>query len=275
MREVKYIADYTVEDYQAGGEMVDRNIYKALNYEVIKSRDVVSYRYDHHYIVSNATMLNEKFKELLMDNGNYSIFEHDYKIHPTRQPHRYPNGVFPKNELVNLGFFRRARVVYLQSTDHLECYRANGIEANFVNLSTSIWDEAELRALQYLSFEAKRSTKFAIIGDTGPDKGQENAIGFCKMNTLDYEILPKVPQRQFYDVLSKYSTLVYFPNVRESFCRLVVEARCMRLNVITNKRYGAVKEQWYCDGMHGIELVEFLRKRTRENLDLIHANCQK
>lgn len=271
MKNIYLIADYTVKDYAAGAEMVDDNISKGLGIEIIKPED---FEVDHtcHYIISNATRLGGLKRRTLIHYGNYSIFEHDYKIHPTRQPHRYPNYTFPKHELINLDFYKKAKVVYLQSQDHLDCFLKNGVEGNFINLSTSIWSNEELDSLANISHASYGSYKFAIIGDTGPDKGQENAIAWCKANTIDYEILPKIPKEQFYKVLGYYPTLVYFPNVKESFCRLVVEARCLYMNVVAPKTFGAVKETWYTSGIHGIELVDFLREKSRSNLITILNN---
>ena len=272
MNNIYIVADYTIKDYAAGAEMVDDNISKGLGIEIIKPED---FEVDTacHYIISNATRLSGLKRRTLMHYGNYSIFEHDYKIHPTRQPHRYSGCVFPKHELINLDFYKRAKVVYLQSKDHLDCFLANGVEGNFINLSTSIWSTEELDYLKYISVMSPCNThRFAIIGDTGPDKGQENAIAWCKANTLDYTVLPRLPKEQFYRELSYYPAFVYFPNVKESFCRLVVEARCIGMNVIAPKTFGAVKEDWYISGLHGIDLIEFLRSSSKKNLQLILDN---
>ena len=58
--------------------------------------------------------------------------------------------------------------------------------------------------------------------------------------------------------------MVFYPIARETFCRLVVEAKCMGLNVITTKNYGASLEDWF--DMSGKELIDFLRMITEENL---------
>lgn len=267
------VADYTIKDYPAGAEMVDYNIYTGLKIPYVSSRVLNTIDPASHYIISNATMLHPALRQELMSRGNYSILEHDYKIHPTRQPHRYPNNIFPKHELINLDFFKKAKQVFLQSTDHLECYRDNGVEAKFINLATSIWSEEELNRLEQIEEESSYSTHmFAIIGDTGPDKGQENAVNWCKMNTLDYFILPKLPQYQFYSALAAHPALVYMPNVKESFCRLVVEARCLSLNVISPKNFGAVREPWF--HLRGKEMIQFLRQRSKSNLTLIQSLCQ-
>lgn len=269
------VADYTIEDYPAGAEMVDDNISKGLGIDIIKTKDFVRVDPSEHYLVSNATMMLPLTKRTLMHFGNYSIFEHDYKIHPSRQPHKFIEKLFPREERINLDFFSKAKNVFVQSKDHLDCHKANTLDVkiNYINLSTSIWSDEELDLLNSISEHSSIATyKYAIIDDKGPDKGTENAIAWCKANTLDYELIPKLPKNIFYRTLATYSTLVYIPNVKESFCRLVVEARALYMNVISPKTYGAVKEPWF--SKTGIAMTSFLRENSKKNLETIKTLCQ-
>jgi hypothetical protein len=61
---------------------------------------------------------------------------------------------------------------------------------------------------------------------------------------------------------------VFYPIARETFCRLVVEAKCMDMEVITSKNYGASKEGWF-EALSGKELIEFLRDQTKNNIEKI------
>lgn len=275
MKELILVADYTVKQYQAGAEMVDDNISKGLGIEIITTDDFVSVDPDKFYLVSNATKMLPLTKRTLMHFGNYAIFEHDYKMHPTRQPSRYEGCTFPKHERIDLDFISKAKVVFVQTTDHLDCHKLNmsGYNVNYFNLATSIWSDEELDLLNRISEHASiNSYKYAIIDDKGPDKGTENAVNWCKANTLDYVLIPKMPKNQFYGELANYSTLVYFPNVKESFCRLVVEARALCMNVISPKTYGAVKEPWF--SKVGMQMTSMLRKESQKNLGTIKLLCQ-
>lgn len=261
-----YISDHDINDYQGGAEKVDYNIYSSLNIQHIKTANFV-YNKEDIYIISNAWFLKESDKKALIENRNYIIFEHDYKIHLTRQPHRYQNNIFPKNELINLDYYRAARAVFLQSTDHLECFSANEIDGNFVNLKTSIWSKEELDTLESLSSLTKKTYRACIIGNAGADKGRDIAEAICKSHRIDYDIIPTMDLISFYRKLAEYPLLVNTPRVKESFCRLVVEARCLNMNVLTPALYGAMKEEWY--SMHGKTLISFLQEQTRKNIETI------
>jgi hypothetical protein len=49
---------------------------------------------------------------------------------------------------------------------------------------------------------------------------------------------------------------------------LVVESKCLGLNVITSKNYGASLEPWF-DELSGSDLIDFLKNKTEENLTKI------
>lgn len=265
---IYYIADHDINDYPGGAEKVDYNIYSYFGIEYKRSTNFL-HNCNDFYIISNATNISAQQKESLINSKNYIIFEHDYKIHFTRQPHRYNQNIFPKHELINLDYYKNAKVVMLQSLDHLECFRANSIQGNFLNLGTSIWSKEELNTLESLSSISKKTYKACVIGNNTIDKGRDIAETICKSHKIDYDILPTMDLISFYKKLSEYPLLVNTPRVKESFCRLVVEARCLNMNVLSHCLYGAMSESWFC--MSGQELISFLRESTIKNLKLIQS----
>ena len=92
---------------------------------------------------------------------------------------------------------------------------------------------------------------------------------YCSENKLPVSIIKETKNRiEFLSNLAKCKGLVFYPIARETFCRLVVEAKCMGLDVITSKNYGASLEPWF-DELLGIELINFLKENTYKNLNLI------
>ena len=86
---------------------------------------------------------------------------------------------------------------------------------------------------------------------------------------LPYELINETPIRKdFLEQLSRNHTLMFYPLARETFCRLVVEAKILNVNVMTTKNYGATLEDWF-DTLNGDDLVDFLKERTKENLKKI------
>lgn len=264
-----FVADHTRDEYPAGAELVDYNIYHALKIPFVKSSELSCYDSSLVYILSNATFIRQDIKKQLIANGNYIILEHDYKIHSSRQPSRYPGCRIPIQERQNYDYYKAAKQVILQSKDHLECFNDNEVEANFHVQQGSVWNESELTRLENLSSTPKKTHCGCIMETTSPDKGSDIGVAWCKDNNFDFELIPKLPLLDFYSALASYPTLIYFPRVRESFCRLVVEARCLNMNVLTYKAYGAVKEPWF--SKRGLDMIAFLRECTSKNLEHIRT----
>jgi DNA-directed RNA polymerase subunit E'/Rpb7 len=69
------------------------------------------------------------------------------------------------------------------------------------------------------------------------------------------------------EALSEYAALVFLPVARESCCRLIVEAKCMGLNVVTTPNSGAFQSNWYT--LPAGQLVKYLRDQSKRNLKAI------
>lgn len=270
-----YLADFTINDYYGGAEMVDKNICDRLGITVTKTNSISKIESNTHYILSNCPGLNKDLKIELIAKKNYSIFEHDYKIHPSRQPNRYPSNIFPENELlpIEVLLLKNAKNVFVQSQDHMDCYLNNRIPANYFNMSSSIWSEEELQKLDDIGrLTPYKDHRFAILNSPIPEKGTKIAVDWCNQNTIDYTLINRSTQFKFYQDLAGQPALVYLPFVKESFCRVVVEARAMHMNVITTKTYGAVKEPWYKEYM-GASLIKFLLEQSKKNTEILKSKC--
>ena len=273
MTKIQLVADLLASEYLGGAEMVDDNIATYLGSRVIKS-DILCYVDPSvHYILSNALNIKPEIRQQLINTKNYSIFEHDFKIHKSREPHYFKDYLFPVNERINLDLFENAKNVFVQSKDHLECYTQNtkDVNINFCNLSTSVWSKEELDLLESLVPSSYKTYKFAISDNPYPLKGRAQSEQFCKQAGIDYDLIPRAPKKQYYEMLSGYPALVSFPIRKESYCRLVVEARCLGMNVITARNYGAVIEPWF--SKVGKELIDFLRVESIANVKKIKELC--
>ena len=204
---------------------------------------------------------------------DYIILEHDYKICKSRHPWRYDDNIVPKEERVNYELYKNAKAVFVQTTDHLNIYKANEVEGNFVSLESTLWSDEDLDLLTELEVGTQTSIRkweYAVLESDNWIKNTEGSKAFCEANQLDYVLLSGTENRkEFLQKLSDYTTLVFFPIARESCCRFVVEARCLNMNVITSKNYGAVLEEWFT--LSGKPLIDLLRKNTERNLKTIET----
>jgi len=264
------ISDFTIKEAPHGGsEWVNQVLIDKFNLEFEYSQRVTSFDNDALYIISNVSLMNPTLVKQI-SGLNYIIIENDYKICNSRHPWRWENSIVPLNERTNYDMYANAKAVFVQTNDHLSVYKANDVKGNFINLHTSIWADEDLSLLEKLLKEnSVKNDRTAIYDTNNWIKNTNGAIEFCKTNNLEYDLIPNMEKREdFLGNMAKASNLVFYPIARETFCRLVVEAKCLGLNVITSKNYGASLEGWF-DAMSGQDLIDFLRMQTEDNINKI------
>lgn len=263
------ISDFTIKEVSHGGsEWVNQVLIDKFGFEFQYSQHVTSFDINNFYIISNISLMRPDLVREI-PKLNYIIIENDYKICHSRHPWRYPDSIIPKNDRINYDLYANAKAVFVQTNDHLRVYKLNEVNANFVNLHSSIWAENDLQLLEkMLNDNPVKNGKHGIYATDNWIKNTQGAVNYCEGNKLDYELIENQAKREdFLSKLAKCSYLVFFPIARETFCRLVVEAKCMGVDVITSRNYGASLEGYF--EMQGQELIDFLRMQTEDNINKI------
>lgn len=236
----------------------------------MRTKDVINVDPYKLYLLSNTFQMAPYVKAIFRIYQNYVIFEHDYKIHASRQPNLFPGNIIPEAERINYEYYANARCVFLQSNDHEKCFLDNRVPGNFKTLHTSIWSKEETALLKKYNRPTPAIDKVAIMDHYHPAKGKDQAIAYCNQNKLEYELIPKLPRDQFYEKLSQYRALAYFPIVKESFCRLVVEAKCLGLDLHTTNTYGVTSEPWFHE-LKGKDMISYIEDGTKKALNEIES----
>jgi hypothetical protein len=263
------ISDFTIKEAPHGGsEWVNQVLIDKFNLEFQYSQNVSSFDKDAFYIISNVSLMNPDLVRRI-SNLNYIIIENDYKICHSRHPWRWENSIVPLNERTNYDIYANAKAIFVQTNDHLNVYKTNDVKGHFINLHCSIWAEDDLVLLEGLLNKNKIKNGAAGIYDTTNwIKNTQGTIEYCKENNLPFTLIPNMEKREdFLQLIAECSKLIFFPIARETFCRLVVEAKCLGLEVVTTKNYGASLEGWF--DMKGQDLIDFLRNQTENNINKI------
>lgn len=273
-----FVNDFSMEQLPHGGsEKVNDYLFKELGCdEFVNSRNFYSFpvNKDNFYIISNISLCpNWKDKMWsLASYGNYIIIEHDYKICASRHPWRYEKNVVPKQDRIPEAyeFYRMAKAVVVQTTDHLNIMGINDVKANWINAQCSIWSPENLDLLDEIrEFVLWRSqNSFAILNSTNWIKNTTGAIEFCKQNNLNFKLLDE--NKDYYHfllALAAFPALVFFPIARETCCRFVVEAKALDMNVITSKNYGASLSDWF--NLYGKNMTNYLRDQSAKTVEEI------
>ena len=248
------ITDFYFSEVNGGAEanaeaLIDR--FKDCDVDITKmkssqaSTQFLSENKDKVFIFSNFIFLKEECKQYAINNLRYFVYEQDHKYIRSRNPIKYVNFVAPKEERVNIDFYKAAiRVLFLTKLS-MEVFRKNTDLDNLMNLKSSVWRKHELSYLMKLCNNEK-TPKIAIMNSSNPIKRRRDCIEICNKNGWEYDLIEDKDFKNFLRKLSKYEKLLFLTGHLETCARIVVEAKMLNMKVITNKKLiGAASEEWY------------------------------
>ncbi len=274
------INDFFSEDLAGGGHaggaalndeiVIDIFTQKGENVSKIKSsalsEEFLEKEKDSFFIISNffqiAPDLLEKIKEL-----NYLIYAHDYKFVAHMNPAVYDNFLIPKEQLIFVDFFKKAKSIICQTNFQKLIYDKNLESDNTVNFSGNLWDKESLDLMRRKSQKKNRKDIFSVVKSMYDQKGVPEAIKFCIHNRLDYELIFDKNHNNFLSKLSANKGLVFWPKTPETCGRMILEAKMMNCVVFTNDLLGASHEPWYSHD--GEELISVMESKHDEIHELI------
>ena len=268
-----FVADFFVEHVLGGGELNNEECIKILiskGHSVSKVQShlitpsFVNENKAKNFIIANFVNLSQDCINAFYKT-NYVIYEHDHKYLRSRNPADYKDLTAPKEELVNLDFYKKAKAVLCQSQYHLDIIKKNTGLTNLVNLSGNLWSTFSLKMIEELSKKQKQK-KCSIMRSPIPHKNTSDAISLCMAKGLDYELVHSENYKEFLNALGSNEKFVFLPKTPETLSRVAVEARMMNMSLITNNMLGASKEPWF--ELKGKALIDFVYE-MRESIPLV------
>ena len=259
-----FIADFFAHQVPGGGELYNKNLIELLessghkvnkiNSGAVTPKFVWTNRH-HKFIVANFVGLPSRSR-LALAATEYIIYEHDHKYLKSRNPADFENYEAPAEEIINRGFYEKAKRVVCQSSFHEEIVRKNLKLDNITNVGGNLWSEEILDFLATLS-GADKADKCSIMMTDNWHKNTAGAVKYCTSKDLSYDLIPGCEYKDFLAALGKNKKLVFFPHTPETLSRIVVEARMMGMSTITGQNIGAVHEKWF--SLKGPALIDHMR----------------
>jgi hypothetical protein len=200
-----------------------------------------------------------------MEYGNYSIYEHDFKMISTRNPCNYPLLTAPKEHIINEDFYKKADKVIAQCDKHLEIINRNLQLDNLISAKGNPWNNDSLDLLSKLS-KVEKEDVYAILNYSNPIKNTIGTLEFARTNNLDIRLISLRPHAEFLLELTKYKGLIFLPTVFETFSRISFEARCLGLQIIGNENIAFLYEE--SSHLKGDELIDLARENTQKIIDI-------
>jgi hypothetical protein len=271
---IVFIADFFADQILGGGELNNKELVELLantGHDVKRinshfvTREIIEGQKDSHFIVANFMNMPRECVAFLYDK-KYIIYEHDHKYLINRNPALFKDFVAPRDQLINVGFYKKAKAVICQSQFHMDIIKGNLGFDNLISVGGNLWSEESLDLMADFAGAPKTDT-CAILDSEIEHKNTREAVMYCEHKKLDYKLVKSDNYSDFLKLLGNHKTLVFLPKTPETLSRVAVEARMMGMSVIANKMIGATREPWF--SQKGLELIETMRGKRKEIKDTV------
>ena len=285
--EVVFVADFFSDQILGGAESNDSvliSYLEANGFKLVKKsshsctlQNLRPHK-DSFFIVSNFVALSDACKKYISENTDYVIYEHDHKYVTTRDPSKFNNFDVPEEQIINYDFYSKAKKVIVLSQICKNILEKNLNLDNVVSIGTSLWSKNKFSFLR-TNISNKKSKKLGIINSSNAVKGTQPAIKYCKQNNIQYELIEAAKPEQFLLEVAKYEQILFMPQVLETFCRVVAEAKVFNCKILTTPKLIGFFSEHELVELNGEELLQQLENRTDEACklfkDIINQNKQK
>ena len=272
---VVFLADFFSHQINGGGENNDAVLIeylrsRGLTVDLVHTQKITKEILDSadKVIVSNFVLLSPEIKDYIRENCDYIIYEHDHKYVKTRDPSRFVGFSIPPSQLVNTEFYKGATAVIVLSKICKQVMEDNVGNPNVHSIGTSLWSQEKIAFLR--ECDKKKTKEFAIVNSSNPTKGRDAAVAFCKNRGIEFDLISSSDQYEFLKTLSQYDSLVFIPQVLETFCRLIAEAKMLNCKVYTNPTLIGLMSEPY-GNLSGGELIDVLEKKVAEALEYFYG----
>jgi glycosyltransferase involved in cell wall biosynthesis len=258
--DIVFVSDFFVEDYKGGAELTtDALINTSGNFKIAKIRstditmDILSSGVDKYWIFTNFAGLNFELIPAIIANLKYSIIEYDFKYCTYRSPEKHFSETgsecdchISMNGKMVSAFFYGANCLFWMSEkqkDHYEDifpFLSQKISA----VLSSVFSKEFFENVSRLSEKDKNET-YLIVGSNSWIKGVDDAISFCKDNSLKYEVVSGITHSQMLEKMSESKGIVFLPKGGDTCPRIVIEAKLLGCELILNNNVMHKDEEWF------------------------------
>ena len=219
------------------------------------------------FVVSNFVRLPEQVKQYLINKKNYIIYEHDHKYVKTRNPASFARFKIPEHEIINRSFYENAKKVFVLSEVCKEILEDSLQLNNVHNIGCSLWSEEKRNTLRQInqSVDKNPDLKFAVLQSNNQVKGTQQALDFCQQKNIRPHYVGSPDYKTFMRQLAESEHLIFFPQVLETYSRLVVEAKILNCKIVTMPKMVGFFSEDYSE-LSGLKLLEKVTQQIDDAL---------
>ena len=205
---IVFVSDLFLSDYTGGAELTSQALIDSSPYKIdsVHSKDVsmslLEKGHDKFWIFGNFAQMNLELIPTIVANMNYSVLEYDYKFCKYRSPekHRYAESTDcncaeeMQGKLIST-FYHGAKSLWFMSEKQMFRYKEKFPTLDNCSVLSSVFDESFFEKVNSLK-NVKDRNGWIVLGSSSWIKGAAAAEKWCKENSLDYEVVWGLENRQ-------------------------------------------------------------------------------
>lgn len=273
-KQIIFVADLFAEQYAGGAELTSDALIEASPTLVKKVHaknltvEFLQQHVDAFWIFGNFSSINWSLIPVIASNLRYAVLEYDYKfcLHRSIEKHKHETGQecdCHKRQLGQLvaGFYQAADAIFWMSEQQRARYTErfpNLLGHRNSHILSSVFDERFFEKINQLKSKTTDRSGWMVLGSKSWIKGYEDAVKWCDDNGKKYQSYWDVPYEELLGVMSSSEGFVYLPRGGDTCPRMVIEAKLLGCEVVTNDNVQHASEKWWnanpddvCDYLKG------------------------
>lgn len=238
---------------------------------------------DAFWIFGNFASINWSLVPVIAANLRYAVLEYDYKfcLHRSIEKHLHETGQecdCHKKQLGQLvaAFYQAADVVFwmsdAQRLRYIERFPALLSHRNSIVLS-SVFDQQFFDKIESIKNSSSERSGWVVLGSQSWIKGFDDAVKWCEDNGKRFQSYWDVPYDQMLNTLTAAVGFVYLPKGGDTCPRMVIEAKLLGCEVVTNDNVQHASEIWWQGSPD--EICAYLKGRPDVFWDTINRVIQQ
>lgn len=273
-KQIIFVADLFAEQYAGGAELTSDALIEASPTLVKKVHaknltvEFLQQNADAFWIFGNFSSINWSLIPVIAANLRYAVLEYDYKfcLHRSVEKHMHETGQecdCHKRQLGQLvaGFYQAADAIFWMSEQQRARYTErfpNLLGHRNSHVLSSVFDSRFFEKIEQLKSKTSDRSGWIVLGAQSWIKGYEDAVKWCEDNGKKFQSYWDVPYEDLLDVMSRSEGFVYLPRGGDTCPRMVIEAKLLGCEVVTNDNVQHAAEKWWnanpddvCDYLKG------------------------
>ena len=260
-KQIIFVADLFAEQYAGGAELTSDALIEASPTHVKKVHaknltvEFLQQNADAFWIFGNFSSINWSLIPVIASNLRYAVLEYDYKfcLHRSIEKHLHETGQecdCHKRQLGQMvaGFYQAADAIFWMSEQQRARYTErfpNLLGHRNSHVLSSVFDRRFFEKVEQLKNAAPDRSGWIVLGSQSWIKGYEDAVKWCEDNGKQFQSYWNVPYEELLDVMSRAEGFVYLPRGGDTCPRMVIEAKLLGCEVVTNENVQHAAEKWW------------------------------